>query len=152
MKKINKIIGIDPDLKKSGITIYDIEKKEYEICTSLPMWDLFSILKLEKNSFVILEFSTSNFTWQKGGKVGAMNVGKNKAVATIIKEYLDFLQIPYKLAEPAGYSNYFKDVDFFEEKTGIAYKTNQDARASAAMIELNKNKIDYYQKLAEKYK
>lgn len=146
---IKRLIGIDPDLKKSGITFYNIEKKEYEYCTSVKIWELFHYLKMEKgrNTFVLLEFSTSNFTWQKGGKVGAMNVGKNKAVATIIKDYLDYLVISYKLCEPAGYSKYFNDTDYFAEITKYTGKTNADARASAALIELNKNKIGHYETL-----
>ena len=86
----NLIIGIDPDLHKSGIAIWNYSNNGFDTITSLYIWDIFAILKdlQHENCKILLEYDKSNYTWHKGGKGAAINVGKNKAVAIIIKEFL----------------------------------------------------------------
>lgn len=136
MKKYDYIIAIDPDLHKSGIAIYNCEKREYVVCETLTLYNLFNtILSYEFNEhIVLLEYPNNTNTYHKGGKGAALNVGKNQAVAIIIKEFLEENNVNYKLLYPAGYSNLFKNEKVFKLNTNFKKRTNSDARAAAAMI------------------
>lgn len=137
--KYKFVIGIDPDLHKSGVAIYNTETKQLNSCTSLNMWTLFDNLKewilwsKPKDILIRLEYPSNTNTYHKGGKGAALNVGKNQAVAIIIKEFLEEYKIPHELIKPAGYSNFFKDESLFKNTTKFNGRTNQDARAAAAM-------------------
>ena len=56
----------------------------------------------------------------------------------IFDEFLEAIGVNYKLLKPKGYSNYFKDKEFFKRQTGWVEQTNNDSRAASAMIWLNK--------------
>ena len=138
------IISIDPDLHKNGYALYQMGS--FGCVTSVNMWELFKCLEAAKwcedntgdDLTVLLEYPENTNTYHKGGKGAALNVGKNQAVAIIIKEFLEAKNIKHKLLFPKGYSNFFKDEKFFKLQTKWTERTNQDARAAAAMIWLNK--------------
>lgn len=142
----NKIIlSIDPDLHNSGVAAYN--NNELVCVTSLPLWKVFewliawcenSLGKIDKEVIVLLEYPINTNTYHKGGKGAALNVGKNQAIAIVIKEFLDYKKINYKLLKPAGYSNYFKNNNYFMLQTKWHDRTNNDARSAAAMIWINK--------------
>lgn len=133
------IIGIDPDLHKSGYSVYDRKDKKLTCCTSLFLWDIFSyieelITSLTSDQYLIrLEYPKSTNSWHGSSKGSALNVGKNQAIAIIIKEFMIDKSVPHELIYPAGYSDFFKNVEFFKKNTGWSERTNEDARASAAM-------------------
>ena len=133
--KYNYIIGIDPDLHKSGLAIYDTNKKSLVTCEAAEMWYLFECLYIYNDLSVLirLEYPSNTNTWHRGGKGAALNVGKNQAVAIIIKEFLDSIGANYELIAPAGYSKLFDNEETFKRTTGWILRTNKDARAAAAM-------------------
>jgi hypothetical protein len=133
------IIGIDPDLHKSGIAIYDRSEIKLIMCMTFSIWQLFDFLmdfenENKDNILIRLEYSNSTNTWHLGGRGSSLNVGKNQAVAIIIKEFLEFHQILYELIPPSGYSRFFNDKNLFKKTTKWIKSTNKDARAAAAMI------------------
>ena len=132
----SNIIGIDPDLHKSGVAIYETKLRRLTECTSMYMWDLFDTILVQKqfNTLFRLEFPDNTNTWHGGGRGASLNVGKNQAVAIIIKEFLDAHGCYYELLKPSGYSIIFNDEDVFKNTTGFQKKTNKDARAAAAMV------------------
>ena len=132
--KSNILIGIDPDLRKSGVSIYNKEKKKLTMCTCMFIWDLFDFLDKQVLSMTYLEYPSNTNTWHKGGKGAALNVGKNQAIAIIIWDFLKHKNINHILIAPAGYSGIFEDEEHFKQTTGWNERTNKDARASAAMI------------------
>jgi hypothetical protein len=142
--KTKIIIGVDPDLHKSGIAIMKFGK--FVEITTLPIWKLFDCLLFENSIsessngdiIVFLEYPDNTNTYHAGGKGAALNVGKNQAIAIIIKEFLDEVGIKYKLLKPSGYSNFFKDEKFFKQQTKWEGRTNNDARSAAAMVWQNK--------------
>lgn len=145
MIKYEYLIGIDPDLDKSGVAHYS--DKSIQECTSLTMWDLFNHIthlcnKLNawKISYIVLLEAghLNKNTWHKGGRGGSKNVGKGQAVGIIIEQFLKAHEINYKLVAPAGYSKFFKDEKLFQKETGWTERTNQDARAAAAIVFYNK--------------
>lgn len=140
------IIGIDPDLHKPGVAIYNMVTNKLQRCESITFLSLIKELiqlpiQTKDNTIVILEFSTSNNTWHPGGRGAACNTGKGKGAAIIIKEALEELGIPHKLVEPAGYSQAFKHLSVFKAATKWEGKTNEDARAAAAIVMFNKERI-----------
>jgi hypothetical protein len=143
---MKKIIGIDPDLKKNGVALFDITTNTLTVCKSMYIWDLFTFLNENKtDALILLEFSMSNYIWHQSkfqsrnyeNKIAA-NVGKNKAAAQIILDFLTINGYNFKQKAPAGYSLYFKNADFFKRITGYQRQTNNDARAAAALIFSNK--------------
>jgi hypothetical protein len=137
--KARFIIGIDPDLHKSGFAVYDRKDKKLTECTSLYMWQVFECLQdccqeLPKEQFFVrLEYPKNTNNYHGGGRGSSVNLGKNQAVAIILKEFLIAKGIRHELIFPAGYSNTFKDEKFFKKTTGYDERTNCDARAAAAM-------------------
>jgi len=135
------IIGIDPDLHFNGFAIYCKETKEFTNIVSIPMWNVFEwVLELNKTSQieVFLEYPDNTNTYHLGGKGAALNVGKNQAVAIILKEFLEYHKILFRLLKPKGYSQFFKNKDNFKRQTGWSKQTNEDARSAAAIIFINK--------------
>jgi hypothetical protein len=101
-----------------------------------------------KNAHYIIEQSSSNNTWHKGGKGAAINVGKNKAIAQIIIQYAEHYKIPFKTVEPKGFSSYYvlkigrKETflkEQFEKDHNWQLKTTPDSRAAVAIIWANKH-------------
>jgi len=128
-------MGIDPDLHKSGVSLYNTETKKLLSCESVYLWDLFSMLEKSINITVYLEAGhLQKNCWHGGGRGGSSNVGKGKAIGVLLQEFMDVKGIRYELLKPAGYSDFFKDEKFFKSQTGYDKRTNADARASAAMV------------------
>ena len=137
------LIAIDPDLHKTGIAVYENGKFIY--INSNFIWDIFGMLKTLNNRndlTVLIEFPKNTNTYHNGGKGAALNVGKNQAVAIILKEFCEQKGINFDLLPPAGYSKLFANEDYFKKQTGWSGRTNKDARSAAAMIFLNKKKYE----------
>lgn len=139
-KRFEFLIGIDPDLHKSGFATYEYRINSIIDLQSLYLWDLFNELRIiDKTKFkILLEYPDNTNTYHKGGKGAALNVGKNQAVAIIIKEFLEANNYNYELKKQVGYSKLFKDKDFFIKQTGYKQKSNEDSRAAAAIVWINK--------------
>lgn len=131
------VIGIDPDLHKSGVAIYDKTNKKLVYVQSLYIWDLFKLLLLYKeNSFIRLEYAPliNCSSWHGGGRGGIKNVGKSHAVCIIIDEFLLGHGFKYEKLKPSGYSKTFDNIEYFKKTTGWADMTNKDSRSAVAMI------------------
>ena len=135
------IVGIDPDVHKVGIAVYDRDQKFLTIVTSEYIWEIFKmLLELKEqhpdNLFVRLEdgrmINCSSF--HAGGKGSSLQVGKNQGVCIILDEFLQAHEFDYELIKPAGYSNMFKERSMFERTTGWVGMTNSDGRSGAAMV------------------
>jgi hypothetical protein len=137
MEKTKTLIGIDPDLHKSGITV--IEDGVIKECTTLPLWNMFNFLNCyygDVGCLVVLEDSTlgKSANWHKGGKQTAANVGKNQAISIILREFCDAHKLTCQCVPPSGYSKLFDDETLFRQTTGWEKQTNKDARASCAIV------------------
>lgn len=134
---MKKIIAIDPDLHKSGFCQYDIDTCKVEEITCLDTYDTMSriaIIKMEgKLENVFIEDSNLIRGSFHGG-TARENVGKNKAVATILINFCQTRNIPFTPLRPNGYSKTFDDITKFKEVSKWTKQTNKDARASFAMI------------------
>lgn len=125
------LIGIDPDVDKSGVAV--VINKQLIECTTMHLWDLFEFIRSKKEA----KFYVENSNLESGNWHGATsreNVGKNKAVSQIIVNFIK--NEKYNLVElkPNGYSKVFKNEKIFEKVTKFEKRTSQDARAAACMI------------------
>jgi hypothetical protein len=144
--KYKYLIGIDPDLHKSGFAVYSYKENKIIECKALYLWQMFDNLThwkenetlLECKIKILLEYPKNTNTYHAGGKGAALNVGKNMAIAIVIKEFLEYYKFDFELKFPAGYSDFFIDVKFFKKQTGWTKQTNEDVRAACAIIWINK--------------
>lgn len=102
------IIGVDSDLHKSGIAIWDKENNNLEL-KSLTFFELFDFLKAEKENIKILKIEAgwlnqkSNFHFAKSKGISdtiSKKVGENQATGKKIVEMCQYLNIPHKLVKP----------------------------------------------------
>lgn len=129
------LIGIDPDVNKSGYAVWSPENKSFLGLWDYSLFDIFVKLQYMRDVydiFVYLEDGRlAKGVWHKHG---AKNVGKNMAIAQQIHTFMDAHHIPYLLLRPAGYSKY--DHKTFCNITGwpIKERTNSEKRAAAMMV------------------
>jgi len=139
---MNYILGIDPDLDKSGFALYCKETQQYVDVNCLYLWDLFIRLEnLNKTSTLLVFLEAGHLnknTWHKGGRGASKNVGKGQAIGILLERFMLENKINFKLIEPKGYSNWFKDDKVFKLQTNWQKKVNADARAAAAIVFFNK--------------
>lgn len=133
-------IGIDPDVKKSGVAYYFKTTKQLEL-SCLTFFELFEYLQLCKTNNpdvkVYIEASWLIKTdWNRGGKNSTStlinkSIGANHETGRKIVEMCEYLEISYVLVRPTTKKlTHEKFVQF----TGIIGKTNQEMRDAAMLV------------------
>jgi len=96
---ITHIVGIDPDLKKTGIAIWDVQQKKFIYWCAVPFIEIAPIIKQfcdEATAEIILEapwlnkkanFRKGSFSKRVSDSI-SKKVGQNHAVAKMISEVL----------------------------------------------------------------
>lgn len=139
------IIGIDPDLKKSGVAL--VESGEIKELRSLNAVDLVLYCReqwVKHKAMVTME--DPNFNKPVFKRVGvsplamlkiAQNVGQVKAAATLLAEFIMSHGVPVEMVPPLmGYAKAAKNnADLFKQMTHWNGSSNQDQR-DAALIAL----------------
>jgi hypothetical protein len=145
-------IGIDPDIDKSGVAIYDKSKPKGSDLTLLKLsfFDLLHLLDLEctkqlptgehqKVSIVIeagwLNYK-SNYHYSRTKAIGeriAKNVGENHAVGKLIEQYCKRNRYTYLLKRPSK-STPKRSAQLFTKYTGYKERTNQEMRDAAMLV------------------
>lgn len=134
------LIGIDPDVDKSGFAM--IKDNQLKLA-NLTFFDLFEELRFYKEKeikpVVYVECGSLNKTnWHsKEGKSSKWNsnigaaLGRNFEVANKIIEMCEYLKIPYVKIKPKAskVSN-----EYFKKITGINTRTNQEQRDAVMLI------------------
>lgn len=136
-------VGIDPDVSKSGVAVWDVLKKNLEL-DNLKFFDLFQNLVYLKNKFgerlkVIIEagwLNKSNWHAVKGGNSSinaqiGQRTGANHEVGKKIVEMCEYLQIEYELIKPTKSK---VNAEFFKKITGLKCRTNQEQRDAGMLV------------------
>lgn len=100
------VIGIDPDVDKSGFAIFYTQNKNLRVF-QYSLWDLFEeLLKFKKPILVRLEagWLIKKRNWNGGGFAGAGDVGRNHEIGRQIEKFCIKFNIPYVLIKPCGLS------------------------------------------------
>jgi hypothetical protein len=134
-KKVTIFIGIDPDLEKCGVAVWDKLDKSIETY-SFNVAELIEELKMYIAPIhVVLEagwlIKKSNWHGKNGNVANriAKNVGENHASGKIIEQFLIKMGISYELVKPKGKIN----ADMFAKITGIK-RSNQDVRDAVMLV------------------
>ena len=140
MTKTKFLIGIDPDVDKSGVAIIDENNVTLD---NLTFFQLFDYLKTHKGQdrkpIVYVECGFLNKSnWHKSsGKSAAFNAkigehtGANFETAKKIVEMCEYFKLPHVKVKP---TNSKKDSYFFKKLTGISFATNQEQRDAFMLI------------------
>jgi len=144
-------VGIDPDVEKSGLAIYEKATKKLTRITALSFWDLHKQLPVifnrpdagvihieggwlvEKSNFHTSELK--GFHTIKESRVAqriAKNVGNNHAAGRAIVEMLIELDLNFVVRPPIN--PLFKNEDLFKKVTGWVGRTNYDMRSAANYV------------------
>lgn len=161
------VIGIDPDLEKSGVGV-----AVDGLLSDLHSMDLFDLCVFidEQHAvgaqFVLEDVESMKPTFPRQLKAGnrqaqiskiSQNVGQVKAIARVVRKYLDRVGADYVMVKPltgaeryvdaagrqrlfyfkttGGYKGIKDDAELFNQVTGWAGKSNEDKR-DAAMLAL----------------
>ena len=143
-RKVRLVVGIDPDVDKSGVGIIDLDTKEISKA-ELRLPELVEYLQGIEDVMVIIEAgwkNSSNFHLKNKGqwhasKIGEQ-VGRNHEVSKIIGEFCDYHHIPYRFVKPLskcyrgreGKISHEELVELIEERglTMPKCRTNQEVR------------------------
>lgn len=134
------VIGIDPDLVKSGVA--EVVDGEIVKLHALAFPQLIEFAKLQHEShkqieFIVEEVEADKTTYQRAGtnqhqmRKIAQNVGQVKGVKRVLVECLLHEGIPVRLVKPlkGHYKKKAKaDAKFFNQLTGWAGSSNEDKR------------------------
>ncbi len=139
------IIGIDPDLRKSGVAVVDCgEIKELHSLDAVQLVLFCRELWVKEGATVAMEdpnynkpiFDRPGVSPQARLKI-AQNVGQVKAAATLLAEFIMSHGVPVEMVPPLmGYPKAAKkDANLFKQITRWNGSSNEDQR-DAAMIAL----------------
>lgn len=139
-------IGVDPDIKKSGVAVVDAGK--LVSLHALPFAEIPDFLQSLGGPSVVTvkieDVAASKAMWSSNGKVGlrvkmsiAQDVGRVMAVAELLQQVLERAGYSVKMVKPlTGVVKRAKDdAELFNSITGWTGRSNPDKR-DAAMIAL----------------
>ena len=135
------IIGIDPDLKKSGVCMLD-SMGQIMILESMNINELIKFIEWNKDAlYAIEDVNKIKAIYQRNiraknalGLKIAQSVGMCKASATIIGEIIHGMTGRHAILAPVGLGKQVKnDAVLFKEITGYKKTTNEDKRDAWAI-------------------
>jgi hypothetical protein len=142
IKHYEYYVGIDPDVTKSGVALWNrLEKKLY--ITNLSFFELFDYLKdlqtQNKAICAIIEAGRLNLSnWHLKSEFGAAvssqigkRTGANHETEKKIEEMCIYLKIPFELVRPTSSK---LDAKTFKAITKYEGRTNQDERDAAMLV------------------
>lgn len=144
MNKSKILVGIDPDVVKSGVALLDTYSQSFLALSDYRLFELFVKLGEWHEKYDIFVYLEAGHMvkqyWQKKGHGVAKSVGANNEIGRQIQVFMDENHIPYQLLKPSGYSNY--DHETFCNITGWpkSSRTNPEKRAAGMMVYGKKNK------------
>lgn len=134
------LIGIDPDVDKSGVAFINGNTLTLENLTFFKLFDLLRFYKeKEQKPIVYIECGFLNKSnWhKKAGKSAAFNAkigehtGANFETAKKIVEMCEYLELPHVKVKPTRKKI---DNEFFKQITGSKIRTNQEQRDAYMLI------------------
>lgn len=133
-------IGIDPDVEKSGIAVWDSELKQFDFIQRLTFWQIIDVIDAYSEPIeVVIEagWLSKKSNWhgntkqsKQVGETIAKNVGRNHQIGILLEQYCKLSNIRCLLMPPRG-----KVIEStFVNLTKWDSKTNQDERDAAMLV------------------
>ncbi len=138
--KNNMLIGIDPDVYKSGVAFINEKTITLKNLTFFELFDFLSFYKEKINKpivYIECGFLNKSNWHKKAGKSAAFNTkigeytGANFETAKKIVEMCEYLNIPYQPIKPTASK---VDSNLFKQITGLKIRTNQEQRDAYMLI------------------
>lgn len=133
-----KYIGIDPDVDKSGIAIWDSSTASFTAIETQNFFDVLETLLQNKDAFVRIEAGwlnkKSNFHLAKSKGISdaiSRKVGENHMIGKLFENFCVRNGIKHSLSRPTK-KKYDKIA--FTKTTGYKGRTNQDSRDAAMLV------------------
>lgn len=142
--RYERVVGIDPDLVKSGVAIWlGRDLMELKALTLLDLFTWVQSADAEGVLFVLEDVEANKLVFRRKGQNTrqmqriAQNVGQVKATARQIRQVLDQVGADYILVPPlkGAMKQPKKNADLFKKMTGWQGSSNEDKR-DAAMLAL----------------
>lgn len=137
IQRTNIYIGIDPDIDKSGIAVWNKADRSLKLFT-LSFFDVLFLLDTHQpHCSIIIEAGWLNklSTWHAAqGRASeriAKNVGENHAIGKLLKQYCSRNRYRYELKQPKRSK---VNAEQFAKMTGITERTNQEKRDAAMLV------------------
>ena len=129
------VIGIDPDVEASGVSLWNRHTKVLQL-DQMNLWSLFVHLKLMA-SIATVRLEAGHLvktTWHAGGNGMAKRVGANHEIGRQIAKFCEANSIQTELVTPLGYSSFSHEK--FCKVTGwdIKAKTNPEKRVAGLLV------------------
>jgi len=133
------LVGIDPDLFKSGFAVWDKTNSELVEYGKLTFWELVEFIENHRKDYkYILEAGWLNkkSNWHlnelgtRSEKI-AYRVGQNHTIGILIEELFKKLGVDYQLIKPR--KSKLKKEEFVKI-TGITARINQDIRDAIMLV------------------
>jgi hypothetical protein len=141
MKEKDLIIGIDPDLERSGVAAWNASGKSLDLRT-LSFFQLYDFLQAHADRILLVRVEAgwlnrkSNFHSRAGqtkpaGESIARNVGENHAAGKLICQMCVYLELHCEEVQPQAHK---LNRDSFRAVTGYRERTNQETRDAAMLV------------------
>jgi len=138
----NYIIAIDPDLKKSGVAIINMDNGDIAELSSMRLPELIRTIEyLNGETFAIEDVNKHGTVYRHNRKGGqavqariAQNIGMVKAAGSMIAELITDITGRPPILAPLGIGKQVKsNAKLFRELTGWQERTNEDMRDAASI-------------------
>ena len=146
MEKHRYIIGIDPDVEKSGMACLDMETRQVEVCAIVFPELLQSLLRyVDEDVAIVIEDSDMSVNWHYGsadkpGIIAAKgrSVGMCHATTRHIREICDYLGFDVYMQRPLrkmwkGPDGKITQEEIMQFIPGLPKKMNQECRDAALL-------------------
>ena len=159
MSKHTHILGIDPDLTKSGIAILNIAERRFEAVQAMPFADVIKMLDTLGSGdrpcdlLVVIEDSSNSTNWHLGGVLKSglplmrklstaaaigRSAGQCHATLTHLKEYAESVGLEVKMQKPLrkcwkGADRKLSQAEAEQFMVGLPKRCNQECRDSALL-------------------
>lgn len=140
MAKHKMLIGIDPDVDKSGVAFINGTQLTLDNLTFFQLFDLLKFYKeKEEKPTVYIECGALNKSnWHSkasksdkwNSNIGA-DLGRNFETANKIVEMCEYLNLPHVKIKPTQSKI---TSDYFKKLTGAKFRTNQEQRDAYMLI------------------
>ena len=138
----NVIVGIDPDVDKSGFAVWCVHDQKFESIECLTLFEIMTYINLNwgRINFVVIEAGWlnggnrhihANTTPRIAAKTGE-NVGRNFQRGIDLAEIMEFFKIPCRLVKPTVTNSWKHDEKMFQKITGT--KGGNPEKRDAAML------------------
>lgn len=130
------ILGIDPDVEKNGVALWNTLTEKFELIDGLTFWDLTAFIQRINPDFIIIEagwlIKKHNWHGSKNKSTSeriSNNVGRNHQIGRLLEDFCKTFGFSCQLQKPKGKIT----AADFEKLTGTKIK-NQDLIDAAMLV------------------